>query len=523
MSCVLRISSGSKFLSSIDWDNWMHLDATDIKLLVAANFIDDYNECPDNCIEINKLENITVSVVPDVNIADDPLNKFIGIEELHDALIQTFNNISTDRIINSSDTIQRSVLGLLTQVESDVRPTLEEAVQKRLDVLTNLKKERVDNAFKKSLKVVNTILGETLTNKNGIESAWQAFVQKVKASNLPKEAKKVLTYPVVKEQLTIAENKYQIDDNEKVAYYLETINPFLKEGLIKDDERIVNDLSNEIAKHELEGKLILQYKSIIEEGILDAKLVDEFLNDAYNAGDEERASSNLYRKVVEEAYSYDYRKAVSIYLYFVRKLFTRNPNFHVEKYDDCENISQDNIDHIVGIVGTRADWRHRLRKFKNPLCKAVGEKFRRRHVRTVPALERLFNVMLLELIDSLVSSCKSYKKETERFSEENATKMAESLNKLLETQYTEVQESDIKFLKTQLSKYTTYFRLPKDILDVPDNLKKFQGEMETLAVTLFDFTPGLFIFSESYFDVLEKLYPVSNNQIENDLHVKSEL
>ena len=78
MSCVLRISSGSKFLSSIDWDNWMHLDATDIKLLVAANFIDDYNECPDNCIEINKLENITVSVVPDVNIADDPLNKFIG-------------------------------------------------------------------------------------------------------------------------------------------------------------------------------------------------------------------------------------------------------------------------------------------------------------------------------------------------------------------------------------------------------------------------------------------------------------
>jgi len=152
MSCVLRISSGSKFLSSIDWDNWMHLDATDIKLLVAANFIDDYNECPDNCIEINKLENITVSVVPDVNIADDPLNKFIGIEELHDALIQTFNNISTDRIINSSDTIQRSVLGLLTQVESDVRPTLEEAVQKRLDVLTNLKKERVDNAFKKILK-----------------------------------------------------------------------------------------------------------------------------------------------------------------------------------------------------------------------------------------------------------------------------------------------------------------------------------------------------------------------------------
>ena len=293
--------------------------------------------------------------------------------------------------------------------------------------------------------------------------------------------------------------------------------------MIKEDERIVNGLSNEIAKHELEGKLVLQYKSFIEEGILDAKLVDEFLNAAYNADDEERASSNLLRKIVDEEYSYGYRKAVSIYLYFVRKLFTKKPNFPIEKYDDCEKINQDNIDHIVGIVGKQAHWPHRLRRFKNPLCQAAGEKFRRRDVRSVPAIDRLFNVMLLEVIDSLVSSCKLYKKETERFSEENVKKMADSLNEMLETKYTEVQESDINFLKTQLSKYTTYFRLPTDILDIPDNLKKFQGEMEKLAVALFDFTPGLFIFSESYFDVLEKLSPVTNNHVENDPHVKSEL
>ena len=70
--------SGDKFLSSIAWDSWIHLDANDIKLLATANFIDDFNECPDNCIEINKLENITTSVVPAVNVAEDPLNKFIG-------------------------------------------------------------------------------------------------------------------------------------------------------------------------------------------------------------------------------------------------------------------------------------------------------------------------------------------------------------------------------------------------------------------------------------------------------------
>ena len=90
ISCVLRISSGSKFLSSVDWDNWMHLDARDIKLLVVANFIDDYNECPDNCKEINKLENITLSVVPEVNIVDDPLNKYIGSKRLRILSVSEF-------------------------------------------------------------------------------------------------------------------------------------------------------------------------------------------------------------------------------------------------------------------------------------------------------------------------------------------------------------------------------------------------------------------------------------------------
>ena len=78
LSCLWRISSGDEFLSSIAWDSWIHLEANDIRLLGSANFIDDFNECPDNCKQINKLENITASVVPAANAAEDPLNKFIG-------------------------------------------------------------------------------------------------------------------------------------------------------------------------------------------------------------------------------------------------------------------------------------------------------------------------------------------------------------------------------------------------------------------------------------------------------------
>ena len=78
VSCVWEVYSDSKFLSSIDWANWKHLGTNDIKQLAVDNFIDDLHECPEHCLQVNKLENITTSIVPVRNVAEDSLNKFIG-------------------------------------------------------------------------------------------------------------------------------------------------------------------------------------------------------------------------------------------------------------------------------------------------------------------------------------------------------------------------------------------------------------------------------------------------------------
>ena len=101
--------------------------------------------------------------------------------------------------------------------------------------------------------------------------------------------------------------------------------------------------------------------------------------------------------------------------------------------------------------------------------------------------------------------------------------MANILNNLLESKFKEIQKSDIDFLKTQLFKYDTYLRFDKDVFHVSENLQKFQEVMKTLAETSFNFTPGTFIYSESYFDVLEELCPVPCNSKENDIRIKKEL
>ena len=112
---------------------------------------------------------------------------------------------------------------MLSHIVHDVRPLLEEAIQKRLDILVDLKKERIDKALSQSLEEVNTILSTALSNAINIDGAWQTFLQKVRGANFSEETKKALSYPVVKQQLTIAENKYNKGEKEKVAYYLETI------------------------------------------------------------------------------------------------------------------------------------------------------------------------------------------------------------------------------------------------------------------------------------------------------------
>ena len=144
----------------------------------------------------------------------------ILVEELDATLHQTLTSICTNELVGSDS---RNVLTLLKEILQAVKPQLQEAIQKRLDVLVDLKKERVEKAFGQSLRVVNEILSTAVENGNDIENTWQTFVQEVQSANLPNEAIKILSYPVVKQQIVIAENKYQKSDKKKLDYYLETI------------------------------------------------------------------------------------------------------------------------------------------------------------------------------------------------------------------------------------------------------------------------------------------------------------
>ena len=54
--------------------------------------------------------------------------------------------------------------------------------------------------------------------------------------------------------------------------------------------------------------------------MVDARGVDNFLTNLYNDDDTDRMSSDLLQKIIDEEYMPAIKKAVSIYLYFSRKI-----------------------------------------------------------------------------------------------------------------------------------------------------------------------------------------------------------
>ena len=145
----------------------------------------------------------------------------ILVEELETTLDQTLTSISPDEIVNAFGS--QNVSTLLREITDAVKPQLEEAIQKRLDILVDLKNKRVENAFSQSLKVVNAMLSTALSSGDDIENTWQTLVQQIETANLPNVVKKTLVYPVVKQQLIVAENEHQKGEKEKIHYYLEKI------------------------------------------------------------------------------------------------------------------------------------------------------------------------------------------------------------------------------------------------------------------------------------------------------------
>jgi len=496
----------------IEDSKWNHLTSNDIKDLIIENFDDDWSLT-------NKIEYAVTTIVPANNTADHPLNKFVGAQDLKAVITREVLDSTPDKLVGIDS------VGLLQLMKSILEQgfiRLDDALNKRWEVLKDLKHQRVIKELIFTKEKIRTLI-ESVVSKNSETEIWINVLTELQNSDLYNEIKKILSYPVVKEEMKREITSFDGDNNELTDFILSKLEHFISEGLYERDDTLTNKHTDELVKNDLQGLLIPLFKTIIEEGIFDSKHWDEFLIQNY-----ENDFLNL-TSIFKNEYSANLRMSLSIFFTFGTRIF------HEEEYP-CGISLYRNILFIAmkNIFRQKIDWEEMQRQLKNVITNVVDEKFMRRDLRNIKALHDLLNLMLTDTMVSLIESeCLTHKKEHELFYKQGKMpELVKSIDKILSTEHADIKESDISLLKTVFIQETEKQGKTVNInwadvdsrvhLNFPEKIKQFQFDIEKEAVKLHNFTSGMFLYSTTYFDLLDKISPVVNSQEANS-HLKTEL
>jgi len=508
--CIQFIKGDNNLIQfPIESFTWNHLTSNDIKGLIIENFEDDW-------LTTNKIADAVATVVPANNTADHPLNKFVGVHYLKEVITREVLESTPDKLVG------RDSVGLQKLMEPILEQgflRLEDGITKRWEVLKDLKDQRVMKELIFTQEKIRTLI-ESVVSKHSETEAWINVIAELQNSDLYKEIKKVLSYPVVKEELKREIAKFDGDNNELTDFIISKLEHFISEGLYERDDALTNEQPDELVKNDLERILSALFKTAIEEGIFDSKFWDEFLSQTYK--NDFRDFTNIFKK----EYSANLRMAFSIFFTFQTR------KFHGEAFS-CETRLYRNIHMAMSnIFGQYVNWQVMQHHLKNEIKNVVNEKFMRRDLRNIPAINGLIDLMSTHVMISVMESeCLSHKKEHELFyKQEKMPKLVKSINELLTTKHTYVKESEINLLKTVFDKkygedenINNWDQVEKNFhLNFPENIKQFQFDIEQEAIKLHNFTSGMFLYSTTYFDLLDKISPVVNLQKTNS-HSKTEL
>lgn len=526
VSCYWGLCVGSnadipqnQFLSSINWEHWNYIDARNLRFIIVENFVDNFHM-------VNKLHNVTASVIPSTNMADDPLNHFVDAKYLNEAITK---ELLKDAPAKSFGNTTATVSSLLKEVMIALNPRLDEATQKRLEVLVNLEKERRNRELQTLSEAIRKIIDDSLTNESTVKQVhyipngeeWHVIVEKIRSSNLAIEIKKVVSYPVVKEHVHLALNDFGGDIKKMTDQILLTLTPFLVEGLEKKDKAIVGKYTDEVAKREVVRKLVPFYKSLIEQAVSEAKTADSFLSDMYRNRDD--LLIKFFGRDTLDEFIRLLRQGLSVFFTYRSKRTN-----HYGTNSDCralvENENNSIWTYLKAGYDKIYDWdtiRERLGQLLSALIN--DNKYTRRVHDDIVILHKLMKNVQHDMLYITVQECKLHLEQHEKFREEKRMdRMVESINKLLEYKHTEIQHSDIQLLKTQFDNHRVWQMMTKEQYEpnFPDKVKTFKVDMESTAITEYGFSPGMFVYSQTYFDILGKISPASREQ---NKHARSEL
>lgn len=475
----IRLSSGHTYLSpSQDEHSWKVLNQNDI-LSLSDLRLDE------------KLTKIAVELLPNEDGDNDLLDHYIDessfIKESESAIIACIKD-HFEEVGDESD----PEAFFRTMYYDTIRDSVKTALESRNNKILQYRSSRKDNYVQKQLSLIGQSLKDNIDDKFEIVDMVDMSCKILRHFSTVPTIKKVLSYPIVGEEILLALTKDKHADGVWYDTILQAVAPFLREAINEYDVHLRANRSREVAVTEVAKALKSPICVTVTKGIMLARRYDNFLHDMLN-------DKNQYLTEMVEAYLIHFRKSITYFLYYSPKEYQRNSlNGLVRR--QLRNIikSVTGVQHeILGIdiVNLRINASLPVsRKRQSPAS------FER--IQSMQVYDHIHKKLLKRTNASLESEFTTYIQTQEHFQAKDCSKLTEIGRQLLISKYNQLNEKNFNIHNSLIHNH----QLSSQRID-SNMVHSFHKELESNANMLLRFPSGSFIYSRAYLNVLSVLFP----------------
>jgi len=452
-------------------------------------------------------ENITAiatGIIPKRNSVDDALNKFVDARSFFERGDDTMLNIIMGQFSSNGD--KSCPLSMLKTMKTIfLNDYTVYAMNMRREVLLKIQSQREDIELQKHKETITNIVEEAVKTADDSSEIVNKITAELKHVSGVKAIRKALSYPVVEKELNAAihkcdENTRCDDDLSIINSLVSAIVPFLKEGIHKEDVRVVDTYSSEEAKDQLLSALKTPIEYAIHRGLYFARIYDTFLVETLNN------NTSLAERVVNN-FALTYRKSIT-HLFFEHPL----PSLDQISLTDYHLSILLNIVKLTGIGYQR----HMQNDIRAKLNEYIGNAYPHWKFEDIKANRKLDKLIMKQCLNSTESELKYYLDSHTNFSNQDNLKFTEFMKEKLLKNYQDLNKEHISDKRFLQSLDENQFSHEERILY--DRVHQFFKDIEEHANLYYGFRLGTFYLSSSYFRVLESIFPSTSSSTPDSIH-----
>jgi len=502
-ACLLsHVSSLQHFtLTELDSYDWKYLNMADVEVLLMDKLGHPGESRLDPLLEVVHTNN---------SIADDPFNKFVAAAPI----LSMVQKALTEDIRDTFNTTTKSkyLLEYNTNIWSRLKKIIEIGLEKRTKNIHITLQNIYSDTAKQFAEDTKPILKNILANCSDCDAFVASTISKI-TRNSSKNAsiRKVLGYPVVKQQLT----KYCVENESGVDWsvhkVINVLLPFINEAMTMEGSKEINKHKSIEAENYISIILKNELSSLIENVAVFAMTMDETIASTHHSTCME----------IERKYQLLIRRSLTVL--FEAKRFKESKAYFVGNAVSKQTIdvlSSRNFLRFMKSLNMTLSLAEVKQDYETKLSKLMGIERSQIHFNDKRSLHLLMYELFISIANYTREIYRVYAEMDQSFSVKNASSLLQFTKEIFTTKYNKV---DIKTLE-QITRQPDIESLTDLASGFPEYWKKFNllfSELESHVTKNYGFPSEMFIFSRPFFDLIEnilewlreKTYDIPDNSV----------